>query len=70
MLEASAEGGVRPREHFRGLKSVPGAAQKCANMAGDVGGISSPLSGARFYLTGLRDAKGGELLYLEIPFQK
>ena len=36
----------------------------------DVGGISSPLSGARFYLTGLRDAKGAELLYFEIPFQK
>ena len=36
----------------------------------DVGGISSPLSGARFYLTGLRDAKGGELLYFEIPFQR
>jgi hypothetical protein len=36
----------------------------------DVSGISSPLAGARFYLTGLRDAKGGELLYFEIPFQK
>jgi hypothetical protein len=36
----------------------------------DVTGISSPLAGARFYLTGLRDAKGGELLYFEIPFQK
>jgi hypothetical protein len=36
----------------------------------DVNGISSPLAGARFYLTGLRDAKGGELLYFEIPFQK
>ncbi len=36
----------------------------------DVSGISSPLDRARFYLTGLRDAKGGELLYFEIPFQK
>lgn len=36
----------------------------------DVTGISSPLAGARFYLTGLRDTKGGELLYFEIPFQK
>ena len=36
----------------------------------DVSGISSPLAGARFYLTGLRDAKGTELLYFEIPFQK
>ncbi|HST12545.1 MAG TPA: hypothetical protein VLL05_19375, partial [Terriglobales bacterium] len=36
----------------------------------DVSGISSPLDGARFYLTGVRDAKGSELLYFEIPFQK
>ncbi|HYK48278.1 MAG TPA: hypothetical protein VEU94_01025 [Terriglobales bacterium] len=36
----------------------------------DVSGISSPLEGARFYLTGLRDGKGSELLYFEIPFQK
>ena len=36
----------------------------------DVSGILSPLEGGRFYLTGLRDAKGGELLYFEIHFQK
>ena len=36
----------------------------------DVSGIPSPLAGGRFYLTGLRDAKGNELLYFEIPFEK
>jgi len=36
----------------------------------DVTGISEPLDRARFYLTGLRDSKGAELLYFEIPFQK
>jgi hypothetical protein len=36
----------------------------------DVSGISSPLVGGRFYMTGVRDAKGGELLYFEIYFQK
>jgi hypothetical protein len=36
----------------------------------DVTGISSPLAGGRFYLTGLRNAKGSELLYFEIYFQK
>jgi hypothetical protein len=36
----------------------------------DVSGISSPMEGGRFYLTGLRDTKGGELLYFEIHFQK
>jgi hypothetical protein len=35
----------------------------------DVTGISSPLDHARFYLTGLRNAKGGDLLYFEIHFQ-
>jgi hypothetical protein len=36
----------------------------------DVSGLSSPLAGGRFYLTGLRNAKGTELLYFEIYFQK
>jgi hypothetical protein len=36
----------------------------------DVTGISSPLAGGHLYLTGLRDAKGGELLYFEIPFAR
>jgi hypothetical protein len=36
----------------------------------DVTGILSPLAGGRFYLTGLRNAKGTELLYFEIYFQK
>jgi len=37
----------------------------------DVSGLSgSPLAGGRFYMTGLRDAKGSELFYFEIPFEK
>jgi hypothetical protein len=36
----------------------------------DVTGISSPLAGARFYMSGLRNAKGADLFYFEIPFQK
>jgi hypothetical protein len=36
----------------------------------DVSGISSPLAGGRFYMTGVRDAKGNDLLYFEIYFQK
>ena len=36
----------------------------------DVTGISSPLEGARFYMSGLRNAKGTELFYFEIYFQK
>ena len=36
----------------------------------DVSDISVPLAGAHFYLTGVRDAKGSELMYFEIPLEK
>ncbi|MGD0506874.1 MAG: hypothetical protein ABSA27_03705 [Terriglobales bacterium] len=32
--------------------------------------ISNPLAGATFYLMGVRDAKGNELMYFEIPMEK
>ncbi len=36
----------------------------------DVGGISSPLPGAKIDITGVADAKGNELLYFEILVDK
>jgi hypothetical protein len=36
----------------------------------DVGGMSAPLAGAHLYLTGVRDAKGNDLMYFEIPMEK
>lgn len=36
----------------------------------DVSGISAPLAGAHFYLTGVRDAKGNELMYFEVALEK
>jgi len=36
----------------------------------DVSDISTPLAGANFYLTGVRDAGGTELMYFEIPLEK
>src|SRR3984893_18426235 len=36
----------------------------------DFSDISVPLAGATFYLTGVRDAKGNELMYFEIPLEK
>jgi len=33
----------------------------------DVSGIPNPMAGANFYLNGVHDAKGNELLYFEIP---
>jgi hypothetical protein len=36
----------------------------------DVAGISTPLAGANFYLTGVHDAKDNELMYFEVPLEK
>ncbi len=36
----------------------------------DVSDISNPLAGANFYLTGVRDAKGTELMYFEVALEK
>ncbi len=36
----------------------------------DVGSMSAPLAGAHLYLTGIRDAKGNDLMYFEIPMEK
>jgi len=36
----------------------------------DVTDIANPLAGASFYLMGVRDAKGNELMYFEIPMEK
>ena len=35
----------------------------------DVSGVSTPLAGAHFYLTGVRDSKADELMYFEIPLE-
>lgn len=36
----------------------------------DVSGISTPLAGAHIYLSGLRDGKGQELFYFDVPMEK
>jgi hypothetical protein len=36
----------------------------------DIADISNPLAGANFYLMGVHDAKGNELMYFEIPMEK
>lgn len=36
----------------------------------DVTGMSNPVPGASLFLTGVKDAKGNELLYFEVPMQK
>jgi hypothetical protein len=36
----------------------------------DVAGISAPVAGARLYVTGVRNAKGDDLMYFEIALEK
>ena len=36
----------------------------------DVSGISTPLAGAHFYLTGVRDAKGNELMFFDVALEQ
>jgi hypothetical protein len=36
----------------------------------DVEGVASPLAGARLFITGLKNAKGEDILYFEIPMEK
>jgi hypothetical protein len=36
----------------------------------DVGNMSAPLAGAHLYLTGVRDAKGNDLMFFDIPLEK
>jgi hypothetical protein len=36
----------------------------------DVSGIRNPLAGANLYVSGIRDSKGEELIYFEIPMEK
>jgi hypothetical protein len=51
-------------------KAVEPHSSQSGFMFFDVSGISVPLAGANFYLTGVRDAKGNELMYFEVPLEK
>jgi hypothetical protein len=51
-------------------RAVEPHSTQCGFMFFDVQGISTPLAGAHFYLTGVQDAKGNELMYFEVPLEK
>jgi hypothetical protein len=51
-------------------KAVEPHSTQAGFMFFDVSGISTPLAGATFYLSGVDDAKGNELMYFEIPLEK
>jgi hypothetical protein len=50
-------------------KAVEPHSSQSGFMFFDVAGIDAPLAGARFYLTGVHDAKGNELMYFEVPLE-
>jgi hypothetical protein len=53
-----------------GAKAVEPHSTQSGFLFFDVTGLSTPLAGANFYLTGVKDANGGELMYFEIPLEK
>jgi hypothetical protein len=70
------KGGVskQAREEIQNAQFAAKAVEPHSTQAGflffDVSGISTPLAGAHVYLTGVRDAKGNELMYFEIALEK
>ena len=71
-----AKGGVSKQDQDEienaqfGAKAVEPHTTQAGFLFFDVEGISTPLPGAHFYLTGVRDAKGNELMYFEVPLEK
>jgi hypothetical protein len=68
-----AKGGVNSKEmdeiqsaQFR-AKAVEPRSSQIGFLFFDVSDISNPLAGAKFYLTGVRNSSGNELMYFEVP---
>jgi hypothetical protein len=66
--------GKQAREEIQNAMFRARAVEPHSTQAGflffDVANISTPLAGAHFYLTGVRDSKGNELMYFEVPLEK
>jgi len=71
-----AKGGVDSKQRdevqsalFRAMAVEPRSSQS-GFMFFDVQSVSEPLRGAHFYLTGVRNSSGHDLMYFEIPVDK
>ncbi len=64
----------KTRDEIQNAQFMARAVEPHSTQAGflffDVSGISTPLAGAHFYLSGAFNAKGQELMYFEIPLEK
>lgn len=62
------------REEIQSAQFAARAVEPHGTQAGfmffDVLGVPTPLAGAHIYLTGLRDAKGHDLFYFDVPMEK
>jgi hypothetical protein len=74
--QKKAKGGVNSKEwdevqsaQFK-AKAVEPRSSHAGFLFFDVSDVSNPLPGALFYLTGVRDSSGHELMYFEIPLDK
>jgi len=74
--QKKAKGGVseKERQEVEAAQFAARAVEPHSTQSGflffDVEGISTPLTGAHLYVTGVDDAKETELMYFEIPFGK
>ena len=66
----SSEAISEMRDAQFGARAVEPHSTQAGFLFFDVSDISTPLAGAHFYLTGMRDGAGKELLYFEIPLEK
>jgi hypothetical protein len=66
--------GKQAREEIQNAMFQARAVEPHSTQAGflffDIADISTPLAGAHFYLTGVRDGEGNELMYFEVPLEK
>lgn len=70
------KGGVNTKEfteienaHFK-AKAVEPLSSQAGFLFFDISEVKNPLPGAHFYLTGVRDSSGNELMYFEVPLDK
>ena len=73
---SKVKGGVndKARDEIQNSRFAARAVEPHSTQSGfmffDVSDISNPLAGAHFYLSGVHDAKGNELMYFEIDLEK